>query len=150
VFVGKPIQDVEKITLDPYGMTALIDAWCLTIDKTGQRLANMREEDRPSKVMFVVITDGEENDSEEFTHDQLKERIKTQEETYNWKFEYMGANQVSAQVAHNLGMRHGRTMTYDATSIGVMCMAGEFVHSVNDFRCNNYTPGDFTNDQKDK
>ena len=79
-FVAKPIKNVDKITLNPDGNTALIDAWCMTIDRTGKRLAKMNEKDRPSNVLFVVITDGEENSSIEFTREQLEERIKRQEE----------------------------------------------------------------------
>ena len=147
VFTGKPIKDVGEIKLNPNGSTALIDAWCLAIDKTGQRLGAMNEADRPEKVMFCVITDGEENDSKEYTEAQLKERIKTQEEQYNWKFLYLGANQVAQDTAMHYGAHRARTMTYDASAPGVARASMAFACSISDFRCNNWVPGDVTQDQ---
>src|ERR1035437_9496838 len=44
----------------PDGGTALYDAVGHTIDRIGQRLANTLEENRPSKVVVVILTDGEE------------------------------------------------------------------------------------------
>ena len=42
------------------------------INETGERLAKMPEGDRPGLVIFVVMTDGFENSSKEFTKAQLK------------------------------------------------------------------------------
>lgn len=142
VFVAKPINDVDNIVFNPEGMTALIDAWCITIDKTGKRLAKMNEKDRPSKVLFVVITDGEENSSKEFTKKQLEERIKKQEEQYNWKFQYLGANQVASEVAYNYGMRRGRTSSYDSSSSGIKEMSYMMGDSFDMMRNNNWKAED--------
>ena len=54
VFTGNGFKDVSEIKLNPSGSTALIDAWCLAIDKTGQRLGAMNEADRPEKVTTRV------------------------------------------------------------------------------------------------
>jgi uncharacterized protein YegL len=61
-----PIANVPALNKDVYkasGGTALLDAVGLTVDNVGQKLASMREEDRPSKILFLIITDGEENAS---------------------------------------------------------------------------------------
>lgn len=61
-----PLASVPMLTTTSYrpsGGTALLDAMGLTIDKVGKSLADMKEEDRPEKVIFLVITDGEENSS---------------------------------------------------------------------------------------
>jgi uncharacterized protein YegL len=61
-----PINSVPPLNGKTYncnGGTALFDAVGMTIDKVGEKLAAMKEEDRPSKVLFVIITDGEENSS---------------------------------------------------------------------------------------
>jgi len=142
VFVAKPIKDVDKITLNPSGMTALIDAWCMTIDRTGERLAKMEEKDRPSKVLFVVITDGHENSSQEFTKKQLEKRIKRQEDKYNWKFQYLGANQIASEVAYDYGMRKGRTSSYDHSSKGVQAMYSEMSNSFDMMRKSNWKAED--------
>jgi Mg-chelatase subunit ChlD len=124
VFVNKSIGEIDEIKLDPQGMTALVDAWCRTIDKTGERLGNMPEQERPNKVIFIVITDGEENDSREFSESQLKDKIKKQEETYGWNFIYLGANQISKDTATKYGIRNlSRVSDYDASTSGVVRMS---------------------------
>ena len=54
--------------------TALLDAIGITINKAGKTLADTKEE-RPDKVMFVIITDGMENSSSELTYGKIKEII---------------------------------------------------------------------------
>ena len=144
VFVAKSIKDVDNIILNPHGSTALIDAWCMTIDITGKRLAKMDEKERPSKVLFVVITDGEENSSKKFTKELLEERIKRQEEQYNWKFQYLGANQIASEVAYNYGMRHGRTSSYESTSSSVRGMGRLMGDSLDMMRQNEWKSEDVT------
>lgn len=46
-----------------------------TIKSVGEKLAAMKEEDRPSKVIVVVITDGEENYSKHYTRTQINEMV---------------------------------------------------------------------------
>jgi len=75
---GVNIQDVKELTNKEYyarGMTALLDAIGKTINTVGERLSKTKEEDRPSKIIFVITTDGQENSSKEFTQKQIKEMI---------------------------------------------------------------------------
>jgi hypothetical protein len=105
-FVHKGIQivNVPKYTLVPRGMTALFDAVGRSINEAGDRLAKMREEDRPGLVVFVIVTDGLENSSHEFTGDQIRAMIERQQKDYNWKFTYLGANQDAFAAASNIGI----------------------------------------------
>mgnify|MGYP001797460620 CR=1 FL=1 len=57
------------------GMTALLDAVGKTILDVGNRLSKTSEEQRPSKVIFVITTDGMENASREFTYEKVKGRV---------------------------------------------------------------------------
>jgi len=75
---GVNIQDVKELTNKEYyarGMTALLDAIGKTINTVGERLSKTKEENRPSKIIFVITTDGQENSSKEFTQKQIKEMI---------------------------------------------------------------------------
>lgn len=107
-----PIRAVERITIDPRGGTPLIDAFCLAIDNTGVRLVAMREVDRPARVLFVVITDGAENASHQFTRANLVERTTRQHNDYKWQFVYLGANQDAFTEAANFGIPLGNAMTF--------------------------------------
>jgi len=118
---GADIQNVVIKDDDyvPSGMTALLDAVGKTIDEVGQRLDKTPEEQRPSQVIFFILTDGQENSSSEYTRDRVKQMIQTQEGTYNWKFIYLGANQNAFEEAEKLGAKRDLAATFAATSKGV-------------------------------
>ncbi len=104
VHKGVPIDQVSKYELHPRGATALLDAVGRAINETGERLAKMQEQDRPGLVIFVIMTDGEENSSREFTKSQVKEMIEEQQSKYNWHFTFLGADQDAFAEAGGLGI----------------------------------------------
>src|SRR5690606_12079144 len=93
VYENKPLKEVDVLSIEPRGMTALLDAVGITIVKLGESLSAIPEQDRPARVIFVVVTDGLENSSREYTKDKVKEMVKHQDEVYNWTFIFLGANQ---------------------------------------------------------
>ncbi len=104
VHKGVPIGQVPKYELAPRGMTALLDAVGRAINETGERLAKMPEPDRPGLVIFVIMTDGLENSSREFTKSQIKEMIQEQQSKYNWHFTFLGADQDAFAEARVIGI----------------------------------------------
>ena len=102
---AKPIKGIPQYVLTPRGGTALLDAVGRAINETGERLAAMPEANRPGLVVFVVMTDGEENSSREFTKKQIKEKISHQQEKYGWQFVFLGANQDAFAEAGAMGMQ---------------------------------------------
>ena len=69
----KNIKKVKELTTKDYmpcGRTAMLDAVGKTIVSVGQKLAAMKEEDRPCNVVVTIITDGMENSSVEYTWDK--------------------------------------------------------------------------------
>lgn len=118
VYTDRPLDSVPPLSIEPRGMTALLDAVGRTIDATGARLAAMPEADRPEKVLVMVITDGCENASQEYTRERIKEMITHQSEKYSWEFLFLGANQDSITVAGSIGISSGNAVTFDANSVG--------------------------------
>lgn len=114
----KKVAPLGETTYVPRGQTALHDAIGRTINSVGAKLAAMKETDRPAKVIFVIITDGLENCSREFTGKQIKEMIEHQQQKYNWDFVYLGANQDAIAVGESMGMKRGNTMTYEENCEG--------------------------------
>jgi uncharacterized protein YegL len=112
VHKGVPIKDVPPFTLVPRGSTALYDAIGRAINETGERLAKIPEQDRPGLVLFAIVTDGEENDSKEFTQEQIKKMIDHQTTKYNWKFTYVGANQDAFKVANSINIPTSSALNY--------------------------------------
>lgn len=122
VYNFEPIQAVEDLTpltFVPRGGTALHDAMGRTIIEIGNQISNLLEEDKPSKVLFVVITDGEENASQEFRSEQIKDMLTHQQDKCNWKFLFLGANQDAALTGGKLGFHAGATMAYACSSAGI-------------------------------
>ena len=121
------INDVEDLTRKQYyasGTTALLDALGTTIDYIGEKLSNTPEEDRPSKVIFAVITDGQENASREYTYSVIKEKIQHQREKYNWEFMFIGANIDAIGESEKLGMDSRFARNYTASSVGTQAVYG--------------------------
>jgi hypothetical protein len=82
------------------------------INETGERLARMPEADRPGLVIFVIVTDGHENASKEFSKTQVKEMIERQQAVYNWHIKYLGADQDAFAEAAGLGIARGGTANF--------------------------------------
>ncbi len=101
---GTSISQVPNFTLVPRGSTALLDAVGRAINETGERLAKTNESDRPGLVIFVIITDGQENSSKEFSKDQIKTMVQHQQKTYGWHFTFLGADQDAFAEAGALGI----------------------------------------------
>lgn len=118
---GIPIKDVQPLNGDTYrpgGGTALNDALARAITETGARLSELPEDQRPNKVICVVITDGEENSSKEHTRDQVQEMVKHQEEKYDWAFIYLGTEVNAFDEARQLGIKADCAMNFAPSSIG--------------------------------
>lgn len=101
------IDTIQPLTTDSYrpvGSTALNDAFAQLIQETGKKLADLPDANKPEKVLFVCISDGEENDSREHTKATLKDIVTHQREKYNWEFIYIGANQDSFAEANSIGI----------------------------------------------
>ena len=104
-YVGIDVNDLPKFEYNPTSMTALNDGCGVAIDNTGKWLAEMKEEDRPSKVLVAVFTDGMENASKEYTLKQVKDKIEHQEKVYSWKFMYLGTDITTSKAADELGFK---------------------------------------------
>lgn len=104
-YIGTPVDKVPKLDYSPGGCTAMNDGVGTAIDEIGKWLSDMDESKRPSKNMIVIMTDGKENASKEYTFDIVKEKIKHQEEKYSWTFVYMGTNLRDLKDANRLGIK---------------------------------------------
>ena len=129
------IKSVEPLTINDYyarGLTALLDAIGKTIDSIGKKLSQTPEEERPSKVIFVITTDGYENASQIFTYDSIKERVNRQKVEYNWEFIFLGANIDSFGVGDSLGIAY--VSNYSSTSDGTKSVYSSLNSTITDYR----------------
>ena len=132
------IRAVSKMTDKEYqvgGSTALLDAIGLSIQKLIAVQKNTSLAYRAGNVMFVIITDGEENASREYTAEKVKALIEIQKEKFGWEFVFLGANIDAVQAAGRFGIAPERAMNYvpdaEGTSLNFEAMSA----SVASFRC---------------
>lgn len=116
-----PVKDVKPLGEEykPRAGTPLYDAVGRGIVDTGEKLEKIAEGDRPGKVIFVIITDGEENSSREYTKAKVAEMTKHQTEKYGWEFVYLGANQDAMAEGAKFGVQGAMAANYSPDKVGM-------------------------------
>ena len=120
IFIDKDIKDDININLVPRGNTALLDAIGRTIVSVGEKLTAMEENDRPNRVLFLIITDGRENASKEYTFERVKEQIKDQREVYSWDFLFLGTTEDALFQREDLGIGAKSALGFDRNSASIV------------------------------
>lgn len=106
------VKDLDNKTYSPRGSTALYDAMIKTIDEYGQYLSNLKDEDRPERILFVTITDGFENASNNRDIKAVRDRVKHQREKYDWDFVFLGSNIDAWDTGGSIGVAAGATLQF--------------------------------------
>lgn len=114
---GVGIGTVSRFELIPRGSTALLDAVGRAINETGARLAAMPEVERPGLVAFVIVTDGLENSSREFTRERIRQMIEHQQSVYNWQFTFLAANQDAFAEGDKLGISRSGVGSFSSGNV---------------------------------
>jgi uncharacterized protein YegL len=140
---GVPSLDSKVYT--PQGGTALLDAMGATIDSVGKKLAALPEEERPSKVIFLIITDGHENSSKRFDPAQIKSMVEHQKDVYSWEFVFMGANIDAIAAGTNLGISMQNTLNYVPSAAGTQDLYKSISSNTSAYRGSNSSRADFFN-----
>ena len=99
------------------GATALYDAIGYAIHKIDSVQRHTHRNHRAEKVMMVIITDGYENSSREYSLPRIKSMITAKEEA-GWEFVFLGANIDAAEVAGEFGISADRAVDYVPDAAG--------------------------------
>ncbi len=137
VYEDRDIQTAARLTeatFQPRGSTALFDAVGRTIGAVGARLAALSEDKRPDSVLLVIMTDGFENASREFTAAKVGEMISHQRGVYSWEFMFIGANQDAVLSAQAIGIQAGAALTYAANEEGTQIAFSMVADKVRNYR----------------
>lgn len=119
-----PLDQATSYELIPRGLTALLDAIGYAVTDVGRELADMPEYMRPGKVMVVIVTDGEENSSQNWTLDRVRNLLTQQQDVYKWAITYLGANVDAFREAEKMGLSTNSAMGYRASSAGTQSAYG--------------------------
>lgn len=113
-FTSKPIAEVETMTASgfvPGGGTALRDGVGVAI-----RDAEVAAADS-DRVLVVIMTDGGENSSREFTHQGILDRIADRKKA-GWEFIFMGAGEEAWNAGMSLGIQDSHVINYGVMDSG--------------------------------
>ena len=106
------VPELNDVNYAPAGTTPLYDAIGLSIDSL---------EEVQGQVLFIILTDGEENASQQFDKEEILKRISNRTEQ-GWKFVFLGCDIDAMKQSEDLGIAPGNARSYSrAESQGVMC-----------------------------
>jgi uncharacterized protein YegL len=103
------LEDISKSSIEPEGMTALLDAAGKGIDIISERKS--REDD----VVCIIITDGMENASQLYSFNMIAEKIKQKKATGKWTFVILGADFDVWEMGRKLNIDDNKRMRYEKT-----------------------------------
>jgi Mg-chelatase subunit ChlD len=116
VFSGVDLHAVKELTqadFVPRGYTALYDA-------LGQTITAARDTHSDDvQTIIVVMTDGAENASREFTQAAVQALVKDVEATLGWETIFLGANIDVSAVSHSLGIKSKNAVAFAASAVGI-------------------------------
>ena len=131
----KTIDNLDDKTFIPRGSTALYDAIGKTIATLNEERADVNEKMLPSKVMFAIITDGEENASTEFKRDTVMDMVKECKDK-GWEFVYLCADEKGLQDGCEIFGR-GSTHSFTADAVGTTTAYNCMSASLSSYRSGN-------------
>jgi hypothetical protein len=140
------IKAVSPMTEKEYvvgGSTALYDAIGRTISKIVQVQRTTAPEYQAGHVIFLIITDGMENASREYSAQMVREMIKRERENYGWEFIYLGANIDAEVAAEAVGIPRERAQDFHADKEGIQLNFEVMSEAVSYYRSASSIPDDW-------
>lgn len=116
------------------GSTALLDAIGRSINKIDSIHRHLKEEDRPDKTLFIIMTDGHENASREFTYPKIANMISRHKEINHWEFLFLGANIDAELEAMKVGIAKENAATFYADEVGTSLNYEVMSDTISSFR----------------
>jgi hypothetical protein len=131
----KTVHELTEKTFIPSGGTALIQTLVDSIKDLGVFLHSLPESQKPSKVIFVIITDGEENSSPAtYSKVQVNALISEHTNIWKWEFIFLGANQDAIKEAASYGISWTNSMSYGANELGIKSTFDTLTRSLNSYK----------------
>jgi hypothetical protein len=113
-YVARPLAEISTLQLEPRGMTALYDAVGRALNEQGKRIA---DEKWAELVIVMVITDGAENASQEYSHATVKSMI-AHAESKGWKFIFLATGLDAVQSMRVIASAVTISKSFSKNSVG--------------------------------
>ena len=140
------LNQIGEMTEHEYytrGTTALLDALGRAIRKTVNVQRHLPEEERAENVVFVVITDGYENASREYSYKDIRRMVKSEQEKYGWEFLFLGANIDAVAEGGRMGFRSDRSVRYMHDGVGTGLVYDSVNNAVTNLRTKKHINDDW-------
>ncbi len=148
VHKSKPIAAVGHVPLQPRGRTALLDALGRAIAEVKEAQGQLKDENKPAKTVVMVVTDGYENASREYTRQQVKKLVEEQTAA-GWQFVYLGADVDAFAEAGAMGVAAAGTTNFNKTQMGIKAAYGATAQNVCMYRSGAKSDVAYSQDQRD-
>ncbi len=99
----------------PEGTTALLDAIGLTTKLLAPHIGEQTEYD--TTCVVVILTDGHENASTQYTLPVIRRQITELEATGKWTFSFIGATLDAADVAEKMNIKRANSFSFEKKSM---------------------------------
>lgn len=111
------VPELTRATFVPRASTPLYDAIGRGIHDLEKSLGALPTKERPDNVMVVVITDGQENASQEFNREQVRKLMDGKKEQ-GWQFVFLSADMNALDEAEDVGFDPSAAMYFAGTAAG--------------------------------
>ena len=147
----KPLAQIPELTREtfvPRASTPLLDAMGRGINDLEKSLADIPEDEKPSRVAMVFITDGQENASREFHKEQIERMITEKQEKSAWQFVFLSADLSAIGDALATGVSAASAIAFDRSRRGVSAAWDSLSTSLARYRAGHQDDVSFTDEDR--
>jgi Mg-chelatase subunit ChlD len=136
VYHFQDLKEVDGLTLEtfvPRGGTPLLDALGQGMTTTAMDIASRAPGQKPEKVLFVCITDGQENSSTRYRKGEIAKMMENLQGG-GWSFVFLSSSLDAVRDAENFGFKAQSVMQFAHSSLGVDRMMKQMSAKVDAYR----------------
>lgn len=148
---GLPLAEIpplDRASFVPRGRTALLDALGRTLNDVAERISRTAPAGRPGRVIVVVVTDGCENASREFTLDTIAKMIAARRAD-GWEILFLCTSEEALRDAVAMGIDGATSRPFAGTALGTRDAFRRVSRSIGNSRRSG-RPVEFDDDDKKK
>jgi hypothetical protein len=147
-----PVKEISPLTRETYvprASTPLLDAMGRGINDLEKSVTDLPDSKRPSRIVMIIITDGQENASREFRKDQIEKMIREKQEK-DWQFVFLSADLAAIDDALSTGVQAASTMSFDKSTKGTRSVWESVSLRVSDYRAAKTEEVTFTDEDRER
>lgn len=122
IYDGSSLDEVKPLHANPYtagGDNAVLDAVGKTIGYVRERLGKTPEGEKPGQVVVVVLTDGHDRASSDFTYKEIAGMIGREQRERGWKFFLATSAADPPGMAGALSIEVDKAYRFEPTGTGI-------------------------------